>query len=186
MARPIRDEIREAAPEVFLGIVYWNRRRVLRFVRSSQAQVRVRLDRRRGWYRLPKPLGLATLVGTAALCAGATLSTPPTSRRKTRTYRSPTHHRCLRNGRRTAAGTTSTEPARGMANTRFAPYLAVTCRSTTPTRSRRIVALNLTSREVSRRLMTRDRLIPTSAGIALISVWLQFMIRDWFSHAALE
>ena len=32
VARRIRDEIREAAPGIFLGIVYWNRRKVLRFV----------------------------------------------------------------------------------------------------------------------------------------------------------
>lgn len=32
VVRRIRDEIREAAPGVFLGIVYWNRRKVLRFV----------------------------------------------------------------------------------------------------------------------------------------------------------
>jgi hypothetical protein len=32
VARRIRDEIREAAPGVFLGIVYWNRHKVLRFV----------------------------------------------------------------------------------------------------------------------------------------------------------
>lgn len=32
LARRIRDEIREVAPGVFLGIVYWYRRKVLRFV----------------------------------------------------------------------------------------------------------------------------------------------------------
>ncbi|MFD1210954.1 hypothetical protein ACFQ36_02720 [Arthrobacter sp. GCM10027362] len=32
VARRIRDEIREVAPGVFLGIAYWNRHKVLRFV----------------------------------------------------------------------------------------------------------------------------------------------------------
>ena len=37
-------------------------------------------------------------------------------------------------------------------------------------------------REVSRALLTRDELIPATGANALVATWLQFMIRDWFSH----
>jgi hypothetical protein len=37
-------------------------------------------------------------------------------------------------------------------------------------------------REVSRAVMTRDEFVPATAVNALAASWLQFMIRDWFSH----
>ncbi|GAA3367610.1 peroxidase family protein [Streptomyces sannanensis] len=37
-------------------------------------------------------------------------------------------------------------------------------------------------REVSRALLTRDGLIPAESVNSLVAAWLQFMIRDWFSH----
>ena len=37
-------------------------------------------------------------------------------------------------------------------------------------------------REVSRALMTRTELIEATSVNALVAPWLQFMIRDWFSH----
>src|SRR5918993_954341 len=37
-------------------------------------------------------------------------------------------------------------------------------------------------REVSRALMTRRELVPAESVNALVAPWLQFMIRDWFSH----
>jgi hypothetical protein len=37
-------------------------------------------------------------------------------------------------------------------------------------------------REVSRALLTRAELIPATSVNALVAPWLQFMIRDWFSH----
>ena len=37
-------------------------------------------------------------------------------------------------------------------------------------------------REVSRALLTRRQLQPATGANALVAAWLQFMIRDWFSH----
>ncbi|MGH9260737.1 MAG: peroxidase family protein, partial [Acidimicrobiales bacterium] len=37
-------------------------------------------------------------------------------------------------------------------------------------------------REVSRALMTRTEFVPATSVNSLVAAWLQFMIRDWFSH----
>ena len=37
-------------------------------------------------------------------------------------------------------------------------------------------------RLVSRELLTRDPFVPATSVNALVAPWLQFMIRDWFSH----
>jgi len=37
-------------------------------------------------------------------------------------------------------------------------------------------------REISLKLMTRDTFNPATAGNALITAWLQFMVHDWVSH----
>ena len=37
-------------------------------------------------------------------------------------------------------------------------------------------------REVSRVLLTRHELVPATSVNALVAAWLQWMIRDWFSH----
>ncbi|MCI9870565.1 hypothetical protein ARTB_08500 [Arthrobacter humicola] len=66
----------------------------------------------------------------------------------------------------------------GMANTRFGRNVSID--STRPVPPDRILETN--AREISRRLITRDRIIPATAGNALIAPCLQFMIRDWFNH----
>jgi hypothetical protein len=42
--------------------------------------------------------------------------------------------------------------------------------------------LNPSPREVSRRLLARDQLIPATTLNLLAGAWLQFMVHDWFSH----
>jgi hypothetical protein len=68
-------------------------------------------------------------------------------------------------------------PTMGMAGTRFGRNVPVD--HTWPDTAN---LLEPNPRTVSRRLMTRDELIPATAGNALIAAWLQFMIRDWFKH----
>jgi hypothetical protein len=65
----------------------------------------------------------------------------------------------------------------GMAGTRFGRNVPLA--STWPDRER---MLDPNPREISRRLMTRDALVPATAGNALIAAWLQFMLHDWFRH----
>ena len=68
-------------------------------------------------------------------------------------------------------------PTMGMAGTRFGRNVPI--EHTWPDTG---ALLEPNPRTVSRRLMTRDELIPATAGNALIAAWLQFMIRDWFKH----
>ena len=140
----------------------------------------VGLDRRRGWYRLPRPLGLATLIGVRNVLRRSNLVDTTNQPQENPAVPLPYTSSVLTE--RTADGSWNDldDPARGMANTRFGRNVPIS--STRPEPPDRILEPN--PREVSRRLMTRDRLIPASASNALIAAWLQFMIRDWFSHGS--
>ncbi len=70
------------------------------------------------------------------------------------------------------------KPRSGMAGARFGrniPLEAVTTES-------REEMMHPSPREVSRALMTRTRIIEAESANAMLAAWLQFMIRDWFSH----
>jgi hypothetical protein len=136
------------------------------------------VDRRRGWYRLPKPLGLLTLIGIRNTLRRKNLF--DTTNQPSETPPSPSPYSPSVLTERTADGSWNDldHPTMGMAGTRFGRNVPIG--DTGPEPLDRMLEPN--PREVSRRLMTRDRLIPASAGNALIAAWLQFMIRDWFSH----
>ena len=137
-----------------------------------------RIDRAIGWDRLPKPLSLGVLVGLRDTLRKYNLhdtnqvpSTnlpplgPPDPRQQTQ---------------RTLDGSYNDveEPRMGMAGARFGrniPLVSVT-------RESRDEILRPSPREVSRALMTRTSLVEATSVNALVAPWLQFMIRDWFSH----
>jgi Animal haem peroxidase len=135
------------------------------------------VDQKHPWYRLPKPLGLLELIGirntlrahnlfdTSRLPAVNPVQPPPYDE-KFRTER-------------TFDGSWNDldHPEMGMAGTRFGRNVPLA--DTWPDREH---ILEPNPREISRRLMTRDEIIPASAGNALIAAWLQFMIHDWFRH----
>ena len=135
------------------------------------------VDQKVPWYRLPEPLGLLELIGirstlreknlydTSRLPAVDPVQPPPFDER----YRTE----------RTSDGSWNdlAHPEMGMAGTRFGRNVPLV--ATWPDRDR---MLRPNPREVSRQLMTRDDIIPASAGNALIAAWLQFMIHDWFRH----
>ena len=242
LARWVRDEIREVSPGVFLGIVYWGKHRILKFVldftRSNPPALRsflmksprnvspvpsqarpeaadgsvaadrsgaapatpgtsaspyrntpawrvfdalaLRLDRRRGWYRLPKPLGLLTLAGIRNTLRRGNLFDTTNQPQENPSQPLPYSPSVLTE--RTADGSWNDldQPAMGMANTRFGRNVPID--STRPEPPDRMLEPN--PRVVSRRLMTRDQMIPAAGGNALIAAWLQFMIRDWFNHGS--
>ena len=82
--------------------------------------------------------------------------------------------------RRTADGTYNDleNPRMGMAGSRFGRNVPVD--RTYPEGEKDL--LTPSPREISRTVMTREELIPATAANALVAGWLQFMIRDWFSH----
>ncbi len=135
------------------------------------------IDHKVPWYKLPKALGLLELIGirntlreqnlydTSRLPAVNPVQPPPWDER----FRTE----------RTFDGSWNDldHPEMGMAGTRFGRNVPLD--HTWPQVDR---ILEPNPRVISRRLMTRDELIPASGGNALIAAWLQFMIHDWFKH----
>lgn len=129
------------------------------------------------WYKLPKPLGLVQLIGIRNTLRQKNLYDcsrlpavdpvqPPPWDPKFEKQRNPD-----------GSWNDLAHPEMGMAGTRFGRNVPLEY-----TRPDRDTILDPSPREVSRRLMTRDELIPATAGNALIASWLQFMIHDWFRH----
>ncbi|MEO8829403.1 peroxidase family protein [Lapillicoccus sp.] len=136
-----------------------------------------KLDRHIGWYHLPKPLGLVELIGIRNTLRQHNLY--DTSRLPAVSAAQPPPFEEKYDSERTVNGSWNdlVHPEMGMAGTRFGRNVPLV--ETWPQSER---MLEPSPRTVSRRLMTRDELIPASAGNALIAAWLQFMIRDWFKH----
>jgi hypothetical protein len=136
------------------------------------------LDRSRGWDRLPLPLALAVLVGLRDALRRHNLydadTVPPTPSPAVPSF----DPRFLTS--RTVDGSYNDlgAPAAGMAGTRFGRNVPLAAAGR-PTAAE---VLDPSPREVSRQLMTRDRFIPATSVNALVAPWLQWMIRDWFSH----
>jgi hypothetical protein len=136
------------------------------------------LDHRVGWYRMPKWPGLLVLVGvrnrlrqhnlvdTRPIPAQNEAPLPPFDARFTT--------------ERTADGTYNdlSDPPMGRAGSRFGRNVPLDC--TWPQPDADIMRPN--PRTVSRKLLTRDEFVPATTVNAIAAAWLQFMIRDWFSH----
>ena len=136
------------------------------------------VDRKIGWHRLPVPLGLAVLGGLRDVLRVRNLydtsklpavNLPPVA---------PATPEVRTN--RTLDGTYNdlSQPRMGMAEARFGRNVPLEYTEPEPLPQ----MMQPSPREVSRALFTRDKLIPATSVNALVAAWLQFMIRDWFSH----
>lgn len=137
------------------------------------------LDHRVGWDKLPVPVGLGVLIGLRTRLRQQNLvdtrdlpsveePKPPAPEASQRTVR-------MSDG----SWNDLSDPAMGMAGTRFGRNIPL---SDIAPAGREDVLAHPSPREVSRRLMTRDRFDAVEGGNSLIAAWLQFMIHDWFSH----
>ena len=140
------------------------------------------LDHAAGWHGLPTPLGLAVVVGIRTTLrkqnlfdTGAAPSTDPPPL-------PPPDARYLTS--RTVDGSYNDldHPAMGMAGTRFGRNVPIAY--TYPEPEPRLLDPN--PRTVSRELLTRSPFQPATSVNVLVAAWLQFMIRDWFSHGKSE
>jgi hypothetical protein len=135
-------------------------------------------DHKVGWHRLPRLLGLAVLVGVRNTLrrenlfdtsAEPAVNTPPVAplEPRDRTTRTPD-------------GTYNDldQPAMGMAGSRFGRNVSI--ERTWPEPEPGLLEPN--PRRVSRELLTRAPFQPATTVNSLAAAWLQWMIRDWFSH----
>lgn len=136
------------------------------------------VDHRWGWDRLPVPLGILVLIGNRDVLRRHNLFDTTHQPAVNLPAIEPYDGRVLT--RRSEDGTYNDleNPAMGMAGSRFGRNVPIdhTYPETRPD------LLTPNPRAVSRAVMTRDPLIPATGVNALVASWLQFMIRDWFSH----
>jgi hypothetical protein len=131
------------------------------------------LDRRFGWDRLPRPLGVVTLMGLRTRLREENLYDTGAGGAK------PTADGAPRNAR-TADGsyTDPDSPAMGMIGARFGRNVPLD--RTYPEEPPGL--LEPSPRLVSRKLLTRDEFKPATIVNVLAGAWLQFEVHDWFSH----
>ena len=136
------------------------------------------LDRRRGWDRLPPPLGVLTLIGIRNRLRQRNLTQtelPPASVELIEKAADPTYR-----SRRSLDGTLNDlgSPRMGSIGTRFGrnvqPYEAI--------REPNGALLDPNPRMISRELLTRERFLPATTLNVLAAAWIQFEVHDWFSH----
>jgi Animal haem peroxidase len=139
----------------------------------------VAVDQSVGWDKLPTPAALPVLIALRRLYRWRNLydtSTLPTV--GVPPIPPPEGQRHLT--ARTADGTYNDldDPRMGSAGTRFGRNIPL--RYAYPEPMPDIMEPN--PRIISRELMTRDQFQPATTLNVLAAAWLQFMIRDWFSH----
>src|SRR5215217_3175233 len=148
-------------------------------LRKAFEMVTQTVDRRIGWDRLPKLPGLVVLVGLRNVLRRENLHDTGAAPFRDAPPVAPFEPRFR--AERTADGTHNdlAEPAMGMAGSRFG-------RNVPPERTHPADVLSPNPRTVSRRLLTRTEFVPATTVNNLAAAWLQFMIRDWFSHGRNE
>ncbi|MET0938827.1 MAG: peroxidase family protein [Gaiellaceae bacterium] len=130
------------------------------------------LDTRIGWHRLPRPLGIVTLIGLREQLRQVNLSDtglvkPPPKRPadlKARTL--------------DGAWNDVRHPAMGSMGTRFGRNVPLDRAYPEP----RPDLLEPNPRVVSGRLLARERFIPAESVNVLAAAWIQFEVHDWLSH----
>jgi hypothetical protein len=137
------------------------------------------VDRTVGWDRLPLPGGLAVLVGIRNILRRDNLHDPsrlvPLVGGPQAPPRTPAH---LVSRSVDGSHNDLDHPTMGMARARFGRNVPLD--QVRPVTDAEL--LEPSPREVSRRLMTRTTFLPAETVNTLAAAWLQFMIRDWFSH----
>lgn len=139
-----------------------------------------KIDHAIGWDKLPLPLGLITLIGIRHSLREKNLYDTETSR--TASVPFPSHPQYLT--ARTPDGTFNDLkcPFMGSAGSRFGRNVPLA--DTWPDKDPDIMTPS--PRAVSLELLTRHEFQPAKTLNLLAAAWLQFMIRDWFSHGKSE
>src|SRR2546428_9059588 len=136
------------------------------------------LDHRVGWDKVPTPLGLLILLGLRNILRQHNLYDTTQEPAINQPAIEPMQARYLT--ARTADGTHNDlhNPAMGMAGSRFGRNVPIAY--TYPEPEPAILSPN--PRTVSLELLTREQFQPATTVNILAASWVQFMVRDWFSH----
>ncbi len=138
-----------------------------------------RIDRRIGWHRLPRPLGIVTLIGLRNRLREENLYDTGTTAPRAANPAS---------GHDTAARTVDgsytdlDDPAMGSVGCRFGRNVPLS--EGYPETETQL--LDPSPRVVSRELLTRERFLPVPTLNLLAAAWIQFEVHDWFSHGPNE
>jgi Animal haem peroxidase len=140
------------------------------------------LDRRFGWDRLPRPLGVLTLIGLRTRLRQRNLSDtwlPAASPELIEKATDPTHL-----SRRSIDGTLNDldSPRMGSIGARFGRNVPLEETFREPPAA----LLDPNPRTISRELLTRERFLPATTLNVLAAAWIQFEVHDWFSHGKNE
>ena len=130
------------------------------------------LDRRFGWDKLPRSIGLLTVLGLRTrlrrenLYDTGIVKPPPSEPADLKV--------------RTVDGSWNDvdQPSMGSVGTRFGRNVPLDRTYPEPEPA----LLDPSPREVSRELLTRETFIPVESVNVLAAAWLQFEVHDWFSH----
>jgi hypothetical protein len=136
------------------------------------------LDHSIGWSRMPKMLGILTLIGLRKRLRERNLYNTggPADEPATAADMLPPAGEYMT--ARTLDGTYNDleRPLMGSVGSRFGRNIPLEFTYPDP------AILEPSPRDVSRELLTRDRFIPATTLNLLAGVWLQFEVHDWFSH----
>jgi Animal haem peroxidase len=135
-------------------------------------------DRCIGWDKLPTPLGLATLIGLRNILRQENLydtSGEPGVNTPTLPPRTPA---MLVNRSEQGVYNDLSEPRMGMLGSRFGRNVPLEATRREPD----ALLMDPNPRSVSRELFTRTKFIPAESLNLFAASWIQFMIKDWFSH----
>jgi hypothetical protein len=138
------------------------------------------VDRRIGWSRLPKPVGILTLVGLRTRLREQNLYDTGGPADENANAPGVPEARADYLTARTIDGTYNDlqHPLMGSIGSRFGRNVPIAL--TYPDLEPAIIEPN--PRRVSRELLTRDTFIPATTLNLLAGAWLQFEVHDWFSH----
>ncbi len=154
------------------------RRRGMSPISTFFARIAVKIDNSIGWDKLPTPLALPVLIALRSLYRWRNLHNTNVLPAVDQPEPIPEGERHLT--ARTADGTFNDlqEPLMGSAGRRFGRNIPLKQAYPEPEPA----ILEPSPRTVSRELLTREQFQPATTINVLAAAWLQFMIRDWFSH----
>ena len=136
------------------------------------------LDHSSGWEKVPTPLGLLILIGLRNILRQLNLHDTTHGPAINQPAIEPMQACYLTT--RTSNGTYNDlkNPAMGMAGSRFGRNVPIEYTFPEPVPA----ILTPNPRTVSLELLTREKFQPATTVNMLAAAWIQFMVRDWFSH----